>query len=201
MLFFWAPLPYSVRVGPHTTHQVRPINPPEHWIGTAFQRTRCQFANCQLPKRQKKNDITRELLWLSSNRLSRPHGKGIANVTVLVFTHYRHSNQYTTPPFLPFRSRFFQNSSSSLRLHPTPSQTINPNLSLSLWCSCLFKLCIHSHWAQWLRDETMNSITSVELNYLVFRYLQESGNVIAPKIFSFFWLIFLFSSPQSWLVF
>lgn len=26
----------------------------------------------------------------------------------------------------------------------------------------------------------MNSITSVELNYLVFRYLQESGNVIAP---------------------
>lgn len=45
---------------------------------------------CQLPiaEKAKKNDITRELLWLSSNRLSRPHGKGIANVTVLVFTHY-----------------------------------------------------------------------------------------------------------------
>ena len=130
------------------------------------------------------------------------HGKGIANVTVLVFTHYWQSNQYTTP--LPFRSRFFQNSSSSLRLHPTPSQTKNPklSLSLSLWSSCLFKLCIHSHWAQWLRDETMNSITSVELNYLVFRYLQESGNVIAPLNLLFpFGFIFPFSSPQSWLVF
>ena len=123
------------------------------------------------------------------------HGKGIANVTVLVFTHYWQSNQYTTP--LPFRSRFFQNSSSSLRLHPTPSQTKNPNLSLSLslslWSSCLFKLCIHSHWAQWLRDETMNSITSVELNYLVFRYLQESGNVIAPLNLLFLFGLFFCS--------
>ena len=102
---FWAPLPYlfgqsgASHNSPSEAHQSS---------GTLnrYGISANTMPICQLPiaEKAKKNDITRELLWLSSNRLSRPHGKGIANVTVLVFTHYRQSNQYTTPPFpsLPF---------------------------------------------------------------------------------------------------